>query len=246
MPLPVSAHDLLSRRFQSRVVASPRGRAFVLSQAAAAEASDEGRIFDELLARIDDPELRRLVKVHQADEERHAELFAAAAARSGATPPPIPAELQLLERIDRELGGFFDGFLASDRSVMEAYLLLQVIEERATHQFQLLEPALRAVDPESADVVAGIARDEERHLKYCRAISRRYAPDEATRRATLARFREVEARAFGDHSRANLAFCLEHELVDMAPAEVWIWRQLLRAGQRRRPPVPTRLAADPA
>lgn len=225
--------------FLSRLLANPRGRAFLLAQASDAEASDEGRIFEELLRRVDDPELQKLVRIHQADEERHAELFAEAAKRVGVTPPPLPAHLKLLNRLDTAMGGFFAAFEAGERGVMDVYLLLQVIEERAITQFRLIEPIMRKVDPAAADLLLQIARDEDRHLKYCRAISRRYAPDEATLARTLAELRDIEARAFGAHARANMRYCMDHELVSVGPIVKAMLRQLLGIGDRKQQPVPT-------
>jgi hypothetical protein len=205
----------------------------VLWQASEAENDDEGRFFDLLLARVDDPELARLVRRHKEDEERHAVLYAECAERTGMPRPAIPAELRLLDRLDRALGGFFDNFSAERKSVMDAYLLLQVLEERAVTQFAELEPAFRRVDPRSADVIRQVAEDEQRHLKYCRAISRRYAPDDATHAIALRRMREVEARVFADHSRALMRHALENGLVAGPRVERVLWRGLLALGERR-------------
>jgi rubrerythrin len=215
------------------ILRHPRGRSFFLAQAADAEGSDEGRIFDELLTHIDDPELGRLVKRHQADEARHAELFATAAAAQGVALKPIPDELKLLERMDRKLGGFFDQFHRGQRSVMEVYLLLQVIEERALTQFRTMEPVLRKYDPASADIVKEVIADEERHLKYCRAVARRYAPSDAGLTRVLNEMRELEAISFGEHMRANLRYSLANQLVQAGPGLKLIFRLLLHMGERR-------------
>lgn len=229
----------ISRHFLDRLVATGPGRAWILWQASEAESDDEGRFFELLLARVDDAELHRMIRLHQADEERHARLYAECAERAGAPRPTIPAELKLLDRFDRALGGFFAGFEADRRSVMEAYLLLQVLEERAVTQFALLAPAFRRVDPRTSDVIAQIAADEERHLKYCRAISRRYAPDQTTHADTLRHFRDVESRAFAEHARANMRHALERDLLAGPRAERLLWRGLLALGQRRQPAIRT-------
>lgn len=233
-------NQLLGRHFLDRLVATPRGRAWILWQASEAESDDEGRFFDLLLERVDDPELHRLIRRHQADETRHAALYAECAERAGAPRPIIPPEMKLLDRVDRALGGFFDGFQADRRSVMEAYLLLQVLEERAVTQFAMLERAFRSRDPRTADVIQQVSEDEERHLKYCRAISRRYAPDEATHAAELHRFRDVESRAFAEHSRANMRHALDNGLLAGPRVEALLWRGLLALGDRRQPAIRTR------
>lgn len=225
--------DRLRARYLDRLLASPRGRAFFLGQAARAEESDEGRFFDELEARIDDPELARMVRLHRDDELRHASLFSAAADQLAAHREPVPTSLDLVPRLDRALGGFFDGLKSDRTSVMEAYLLLQVIEERATTQFGLIGPIARRHDPALADLLAGIARDEERHLKYCRAIAKRYAPDPATLTRTLAHYREIEARVFVENSHDNMAFSLERGLLAVRPLERAAWRGILDVLRRQ-------------
>jgi rubrerythrin len=234
-------NELLARRFLDNLLSTPRGRAWVLWQASEAENDDEGRFFTLLLSRVDDPELHRMIRLHQEDETRHAQLYAGCAERTGAPRPTIPAELKLVERIDRALGGFFENFEANRRSVMEAYLLLQVLEERAVTQFGALEPAFRRQgDTRTADVIRQVAADEERHLKYCRAISLRYAPDAAAHAAELRRFREIESRAFAEHSRASMRHALDGGLVRGSRAERWLWRGLLALGERRQAPLRTR------
>ena len=62
----------LVRRFLDRIAASPRGRAFLLQFLVNAEEADEVGVFDQLLARIDDPQLHKLAQKHRDDEDRQA------------------------------------------------------------------------------------------------------------------------------------------------------------------------------
>jgi rubrerythrin len=230
---------LLAPKLLHRLVRSPVGRAFVLNQAAIAEASDEGQIFDNLLTHVDDEELRKLVRIHAADEVRHAELFAEAAANVGVPIPEVPEHLRLLDRIDRDLGGFFDQFVAGQQSVMDVYLLLQVIEERANTQFRLIVKEFHKVDSALGQMLEGIIKDEERHLKYCHAISKRYAPNEGVLQKRLAELRLAEAQSFGDHTRAVLKHCLDEKLLDIPMYEEPFWRAMYQLGMRAAPPVPS-------
>jgi rubrerythrin len=216
-----SLRDALATRFLRLLVQNPEARAFVLQQAAEAESTDEGIFFEHVLAHVDDPELARMIKKHRDDENRHAEMFRAQVKRQGVAPGPIPDDLRVIDNIDRHLGGFFDKPITDARGVMESYLLLQVVEERALHQFGLLEKAMRTVDVTAADTIAAIAKDEGRHLRYCHAIARRYAPDDATRVATLKKFRRVEAEAFRDHSARNLHHMLDRGFLPPLPTIVW-------------------------
>jgi len=203
----------------SRLLASPRGRAFMLGFMADAEESDEAGVFDNLLSRIDDPELGKLVRRHRDDETRHAELFHACVRRTGSAPPPLPPELRYIDRLDRHLDGFTASFVAGRAGVMEAYLMLQVIEERGVERFAQIGRALAPFDPESASVIEGVVRDEQRHVRYARAISKRYAPDEETLARTLARCRAAESRAFDEHGWALLRHFLAEDLLEVGSVE---------------------------
>jgi rubrerythrin len=222
----MTLNDTLTLAFFERLVSTPEGRAHVLATCADAESTDEGRVFEHLLDQVDDPELKRLVKRHQEDELRHAELFRNCLARTGVKPPVVPDHLKLLGRVDALTGNVMHEPITSRAGVMRAYLVLQVLEERATTQFPIHIRAYDRVDPESARVVRGILADEERHLKYCRAISRRYAPDEATLRDELARLRHAEARAFADNSRANMDYVRDRGLVTFGALEGVFWGAL--------------------
>ncbi len=238
-PMPVAARGtVLERRFLARLVRRPAGRAFLLGFMEDAEESDEANVFDTLLARVDDERLHRLVRIHRDDETRHAQMMHECVVRTGIVPGKLPDRLRIVLRIDEEMDGFAERFVANDGGVMEAYLLLQVIEERAVMRFPLIASALRPVDPQSADTVMRIVEDEARHVRYARAISSKYAPDPQTRTRALARFRAAEQRAFEAHGRDFLAHAVAHDLLDVGPIERMLWRGLASApltGRRRAP-----------
>jgi rubrerythrin len=232
--MPVAARgNPLDRRFLDRLVRSERGRAFLLGFMADAEASDEAAVFDTLLARVDDEKLHQLVRIHRDDETRHEQMLRACVERIGIVVPPVPAHLRIVLRIDDELDGFAARFVADEAGVMEAYLLLQVIEERAVMQFPLIARALRTVDPQSADTVTRIIADETRHVRYARAISRRYAPDPVVLRTLLQRFRAAEKRAFEAHGNDFLAYAVDHDLLAVGRIERRLWRLLADAVRPR-------------
>jgi hypothetical protein len=209
-----------------RLIASREGRVHILNLMANAEGAEEGAIFDVLATRVDDLELQKMVRKHAEDEERHAVLFRERVVANGGAPHDPPDHLRIIERLDAALGDFFDREITDDKGVMEAYLLLQVVEERAITQFQQLEPVFRKHD------------HEERHLKYCHAISKRYAPDDETLVTTLARFRELEAQAFTDNSRANIQHCVDNGLLAVGSVEQRLWQRFLHI-PRQVPPVYT-------
>ncbi len=220
--------ERLAERFVGQLIASPAGRAHMLNQIAEAEGTDEGALFERLEAKADDAKLAHMIRRHQEDEQRHARLFHECLERTGVSMPPVPDHLKLLGRIDQALGRDpkTPPRIETREDVMRTYLVLQVIEERATVQFALFGPLFRRIDPETSRVFEEVARDEARHLRYCHAISRRYAPDEATRLRELARLREIEARCFADNSRANVEWIFAHGYVRLSPAERLFWRSV--------------------
>jgi hypothetical protein len=232
--------DKLTLMFMKQLLKSPRGRAHFLSQVADAENNDEGKIFEALKVRArGDHELHRLVTRHAADEERHAWLLEARAAATGVERPTVPEHLKLLHRLDEALGGFFQKPLETNEDVMRMYLLLQVIEERAVTQFPLFKAGIEAHDPETAKVFEQIEADEERHLKYCQAIARRYAPSQQLHDETLQHFRRVEAKVFARNSRKNLEYAMDHGLVELTFAQRVFWRVVGFASRVLDPSRPT-------
>jgi hypothetical protein len=220
--------DRLTLQFMKQMFSHPRGRAHLLSMASDAESSGEGKVFEELLKRKDDVELGRLVVRHRDDEVRHAEILAerakANAIAAGVEVPHVPEHLKLINRLDAALGGFFEKKLETDLDVMRAYLVLQVIEERAITQFDLYVEAMKDVDPITADIFKEISKDESRHLRYCHAIAKRYAPSAEVHAAELMNIRKVEARVFAENSNDNLDYALENGLLPVSWAQRAAWR----------------------
>jgi rubrerythrin len=227
----------IGARFLEKLLASPRGRAFMLRFLQSTEEADEQAVFDMLLARVDDPELNQLVKIHVADEERHAGIFRRAVERVveneklDAAPGDIPADLRIVARLDERLGGYASGFVSGRLGVMEAYVLLLVLEERAVREWPLVAAVLRDIDPEAAADVERVIRDEQRHVKYARAISRRYAPDEATFERTLARVRAAEEEAYIENALAVTRYAVENDLLAVGPIERLVWKGIVAAGE---------------
>ena len=218
----MSILEYLNLRYMKQLFRTPEGRAHVLAQTADGESSGESAIFDRALAHMDDPELQRMIRRHREDELRHERLFRERLAAQNA-PYELPEELRLVQRIDKEAGGVIDRPIESDQDVLRAYALLQALEERAVFSFGMFIPAMEEHDPATARVMAEVLEDEKRHLKYCVAVSRRYARDEAERLSVLNAMRAAEARAFHDNQMANMAFSLSRGWIG-GPLETAFWR----------------------
>ena len=237
----MNLRDRLSLSFTSHLVSTPIGRAHVLNQIALAEGNGEARLFDGVLAYVDDPKLATMVKKHRDDEIRHEQLFLARLRATGVDPGPVPADLRMMDRLDRALGGMLDRNVTDARGVMDAYLVLQVVEERALHQFEMLVDAFRPFDPETADTFVEVFRDEQRHLRYCQAISRRYAPSEQARTERLDALRDLEAKVFHTGNLANMHYALEHGMI-RGPVRRAAWSMLGELTALRSPLPYTKLA----
>jgi len=222
-------HGLLDARFLDRLTATHAGRAYLLNALTDAEEADEKGVFDRLIGDIADPSLNKLVQRHRDDEIRHGELMTECLRRNGYAREPHPDELRIVPYIARALGDGGDAYLEGRSGVFEAYAFLQVLEERAVLMYPRFAGALGKHDPETAEVVRSIARDEQRHVKYARAVCRRYAPDLQTLETTIARFRAAEATAFAEHGKATIRYLLSHDLLEVSFPERVMWRAVAAA-----------------
>jgi rubrerythrin len=222
--------------FMKRVIATPGGRAHLLRELADAEGNGENGFFESILAKVDDPGLRQVIKKHKEDELRHEQMFLACAERTGVKAEPLPENVKYVERIFDAVG-FYDQELKTNEDIMSAYLLLQAIEERSVVQFRLFEKVFAKVDPLTAATFAAIRDDEVRHIKYCRAVAKKYAPDAATLERKLQEMRELEAHAFAANGRANLAYVFSRGWFAGGAFAKWFFRTLSDRSAEH-PPLP--------
>lgn len=237
--IPTFLDDRLQRLFLGELLSTARGRATLLRQLAEAEGGDGGEldVFEHVLAVLDDAEVTKLVRVHKEDEERHERLFYERMHAMGAAPMPLPKSAHLLRRLDAHTG-FFSRPITDREGVVEAYMLLLVIEERATRQFARWEAAFRKQgDDVTADIIRDIGKDEERHLKYCEAITKRYCADEEARQARLAHYRALEQKCFDEVQAVNLTTLVANGFVGHTWWTRGMWRLFAGLARRRVPAV---------
>ncbi len=227
LPRPIAT--VVEKQFLKQLVSTPRGRATILAQVARSEGTDgEHGIFEHILAVLDDEEVTKLVRVHQADEARHEQMFLARMQAQGAAPLVTPPSTDLLSRIDRHTG-FHTRPVTDRHGVVQSYLMLQVIEERALRQFKRMKQAFSDVgDLDTVACFTEVERDEERHLKYCIAITKKFSLSETARLAGLQMMRTLEEAAFQETQRLNFHLFVEDGLVDGA-----FWRFLLGRVEQR-------------
>jgi rubrerythrin len=237
----MSIQTHLTEKFVRALISTPRGRAHLLAQIADAEDNGEAKVFDEALSIVEDPQLQRLISRHRDDELRHGRLFREALHRTGVDPGPVPEQLQALANLDEELGGFFQRPVTDRRGVVTAYTALLALEERAMDQFGMYRRLFAEVDPATSAVFEEVAADEERHLKYCHAITKRYAESEEARLAELERMRVLEAKAFQKTQRANMAYIEANDLFPDRSTRIF-WRVIGRLTRLVEPLPMTRYA----
>lgn len=218
----MNLRNTIAKYFVRRLIETPEGRAHLLNQIAEGEEQGEARLFDEAIGLVEDERLKKMIRRHAEDEIRHGEMFRACIARNGVEVGPVPPHLDVLSQLDEALGGFFERGITSAEQLMEAFAILQVIEERALDQFSMYAEVFEgAGDPETAETFRLVEKDEERHLKYCRAIALRYAPSEAAYDAEVERIREVEARVFRTTQSNNVDHILENDLAPSLSARLF-------------------------
>jgi hypothetical protein len=207
----MSLDERIGRRYFRSLLARPEGRAHILSLLVISEEGDEGGVFDELARRADDEDLAKVVRRHKADEERHAGLFRECLARNGLALEELPDELLIVKQVAKDTGA---KPIETRTDVMNTYALLLAIEKRGVERFPVIAAAFReAGDAATADVVDQVTADECRHVKYCAAIGRRYANDDAEWSRAVATYAAVEARAFNRVRVAGIAYTLKRGLV---------------------------------
>jgi sphingolipid 4-desaturase/C4-monooxygenase len=230
--------DRIGLQFTRQLVKTPEGRAHLLAHVAQGESSGERAVFEQLATLTHEPELQRLIRRHAADEERHVMLLTQRITELGVGHPELPPSLNLFAALERRLQVFARP-LTNRFDVLRAYLLLQVLEERVIRQFAIFIGALRPVDPETASVFEDLRADEVRHLQYCKAITRKYAPTPELLAQMLARSRAAEADAFAENGELSMKLFVERGLLHEPAMVQQAWRAVSWLGgvvRRTRPP----------
>jgi rubrerythrin len=209
--------DSIGRAFLAQLVASPEGRAHLLSISVDAEEGDEGDLFGQLAEFVEDPKLRRIVERHRDDEVRHALLYRGCLDRLGLEKQEIPDELKIIRQIAAATGRS-DVSITAPSDVVATYALLYVIEQRGVERFPRIADAFREVDPETADVYERVTRDERGHVRYCETVGSSYAADAGEWQEAVARARALEEEAFFAVGLANIAYCADRGWVQLDDA----------------------------
>jgi hypothetical protein len=204
----------IDRATRRVVFAQPLAAGFAYSAYVDTESAGENQVFERALKRSTDPEIGRLIRRHQEDEIRHAALLDEHRIALGLAKFDIPPHLKMVDVLSAAAGGVLDAPMDSDADIVAAYALLYVVEERAVEVFGRSVDVLEETgDLASARLFRSIGADERRHLKYCRAVGRKYAGSDEAFDREVDRFRDVEARVYGQVSRGFMKHMLVNGLI---------------------------------
>jgi hypothetical protein len=233
-----SVLDRFDQAVRRQILTQPAAKAFALSSYADAESSGESQVFERALVRAQDPAVQKMIRVHQADEIRHAKLLDDRRVELGLPLREVPPELKIMERLSEAAGGLLDLAMDTDEDVARVYALLYVVEERALDEFARQQRALADVgDHVSAALFRQIGDDERRHLRYCEAIGRRYAGDEGFA-WMLGEMRAIERRVYGKQTRDWLWHLLRQGWLTLPWSLGSLARGVLSLGDRLHLPAP--------
>ena len=206
--------DAIDAQVRRHIFAQPAAMAFALSSYADAEASGEGKVFERALLHVQDERLRRMIRRHRDDETRHAFMLENRREALGLAAIPVPEHLKLIDILSREAGGLLDLPMDQDEHVADVYALLYVVEERALDEFaRVAENLDRVGDAVTAQLFRDIGRDEERHLRYCEAIGRRYMGEAFA--ARLDEMRAIEQQVYGKQTREWMGHMLDRGFLNL-------------------------------
>ena len=228
--------DHVSLVFLKQLCATPRGRAFLFQALANVEGDAELNAFEAMAGAVSDPQLQKVIRRHAADEARHAGLLEALAMKEGVPRIRVPRACNPMDDLEQATG-VLRAPMRSGEDVLRAYVLLQVIEERAVTQYPLYIEALRGLDDDAAAVLEKIQADELNHLRYCKAVTGRLAPSPAALAKTLKHYRAVGAWAFARNGEAMMREVVAAGvLAQPAPVRAfWVAAATLGAAVARRP-----------
>jgi len=131
---------------------SAKGRNILISVIAGMEA-DAASLCRKLPGMPIDPDFVKMVSIHSADEERHANML-----REVVGPSAIPVDLTATDQLLAEL---------KPANLGEVYLIVRVLEEFATATYPRVADAFRPWDPKVSATIDSIMVEEVRRLRYC-------------------------------------------------------------------------------
>ncbi len=214
----------IDRPIRRMLLSQRLAKAYVFSSYADAEGSGEGKVFDRALNRATDPKLKNMIRKHQEDELRHERILEERREQLGLPRLVIPPHLKMIDKLSAAAGGLWDLPMDRDEHVARMYTLLFVIEERALEEFSKAADLLEELDDlQSAEVLRSIAADEARHLKYCRAIGRRYAESDEAFERGIETMRDLEQRVYAEQGRSMVKHMIDEGLLELPVA----WRLFL-------------------
>lgn len=205
--------DFFNIQFLKQALTNKRGLVHLFSQMADAEGGNSGELhlFDKIEAYVQDPAIKKIIKSHKADEEKHEKMFLDYIELLGEKPEVLTDEMRLLKMLDRELN-ILEKPVESDQDVINIMTLLLVIEERAIFEFENL---LKVFNNDWAikSMLEEAVKDEEKHLKFCHKVINHFGADEDLVKQQYEEYKELEDLAYRKLSLNLMNFYLEQNFV---------------------------------
>ncbi len=164
----------LQQEFYTSVVRAPRALAWFQNLYWAIEAYGEVPNLDHITGRLGDEWLERNLTKHMRDEERHARLWSDLLhARGDFNPAQLPpwantvaafheaGWLGMLERLT-------NGDPVDSVELIPFFAALHILEVDGVERFSLFAQVARPIDPQTAEVLDSIIKDEQFHVWYTR------------------------------------------------------------------------------
>lgn len=206
--------NYLNIQFMKQALTNKKGLVHLFSQMADAEGGNSGELhlFDKIEDYIQDPTIKKIVKAHKADEEKHEQMFLDYIEMLGEKPIPLTDDIRLLKVLDSELN-ILNNEIKTDQDVINIMALLLVIEERAILEFQNL---LQVFDKDWAikSMLEEAIKDEEKHLKFCNKIISHYTTDEVEVNKQIEEYRRLEDLSYRKLSLNHMNYCLNENFIE--------------------------------
>ncbi|MBI3268794.1 MAG: ferritin-like domain-containing protein [Planctomycetes bacterium] len=189
------------------MVKHPAALQLVLNAMSVGE-TNSGQDLHRVADLIPDPDLKRRVLKHYADEMKHGKIFGGRLQEIGGKLEPLPADLDYEEALHRYSFGLLRERLKEDQPLSDDDLIKFFAGARVTEATAIsdLEMARKGfeVDPPTERVLAEVLKDEYNHVAYAteeleRLAGRGHGP---RINALLAEYERLEAQARRDISRA--------------------------------------------
>ncbi len=214
----------LASQYIKHVLNTKEGYAQVISQLADAEGGGgEQTLFSQLKEYVQDPQIKKIVEIHEEDEKRHEEMFLELLKKKKLDIIKVDNQFRLLHHLNLKLN-FMNMRVQSDADVILVYTVLKVVEERAVSTYQSYLDSGQS-DEDLMLILRRIQEDEKKHLRFCDKVLQIYGTKEKLK-SEYARVKEIEEVVYQKVSFSVMQYQIDHGLFKHV-REAFFW-QIMR------------------